>query len=119
MPSLRNSDSACSSIEPRNRSLFPVKCLVAEIRSPGRNQASAGRTLSQFPRRRNGAGRRPLLQIAICAAAIFVASSTAAQPSAGVRPAPRGRPACPPGSRPFAVFVTEAAQRFRRSGYAR
>jgi hypothetical protein len=29
-----------------------------------------------------------------------------------VRPAPRGRPACPPVARPFAAFVTEAAQRF-------
>ena len=30
----------------------------------------------------------------------------------GREPALRGRPACPPASRPFAVFVTEAAQRF-------
>ena len=112
MPSVRNSNSASSPAEPLNRSLFPAKSLVAEMQTAGRNQASAGHVSPQLRRRRNGAGRRSLLQIAICVVAIFVASSTAAQPSAGVRPALRGRPACPPAARPFAVFVTEAAQRF-------
>jgi hypothetical protein len=51
--------------------------------------------------------------MSICVAAIVLASSMAAQASAAVRPALRGGPACPPATRPFAVFVTEAAQRFR------
>jgi soluble lytic murein transglycosylase-like protein len=112
MPSVRNSNSHSSPTELLNRSLFPAKFLAAAMQAAGRNQASTGRTSPKFRRWRNGAGRRSLLQIAICVAAIFVASSTAAQPSAGVRLAPRGCPACPPASRPFAVFVTEAAQRF-------
>ena len=112
MPSVRNSKSASSPTEPLNRSLFPAKLLAAEMQAAGRNQASTGDTSAPIRRRRNGAGRRPLLQIAICVVAIFVASSTAAQASAAVRPALRGRPACPPAARPFAVFVTEAAQRF-------
>jgi hypothetical protein len=82
------------------------------MQAAGRNQASTGRTPPKLRRWRNGAWRRPLLQIAICVAAIFLASSMTAQASAGVRPAPRGRPTCPLASRPFAVFVTEAAQRF-------
>jgi hypothetical protein len=82
------------------------------MQTAGRNRASTGDTSAPIRRRRTRAGRRSLLQIAICVAAIFVASSMAAQASAGVRPAPRGRPACPPASRPLAVFVTEAAQRF-------
>ncbi len=112
MPSVRNSASASSRAKPPSRPLFPASSLAAETRTAGRNQASAGDTSAPIGRWRNGAGRRSLLQIAICVAAIFFASSIAAQPSAGVRPAPRGRPACPPASRPFAVFVTEAAQRF-------
>jgi hypothetical protein len=112
MPSVRNSDSPSSLAEPLNRSLFPAKSPVAERQAAGRNQASAGHISRWFGRRRDGAGRGSLLQIAICVVAIFIASSTAAQPSAGVRPAPRERPACPPAVRPFAGFVTEAAQRF-------
>jgi hypothetical protein len=111
MLSVRNSNSASSPTEPLNRSLFWAKSPVVEIQAAGRNQAS-GHISRSFGRRRNGAGRGSLLQIAICVVAIFVASSTAVQPSVGVRPAPRGRPTCPLASRPFAVFVTEAAQRF-------
>ena len=111
MPSVRNSNSASSPVEPLDR-LFPVKSLIAEIETASCHRTSAWRVSPQLRRRRNGAARRSLLQIAICVVAIFVASSTAAQPSAGVRPALRGRPACPPAARPFAVFVTEAAQRF-------
>lgn len=113
MPSVCNSNSVRSSAERPIRSLFPAKFLVAEMQATGRNQASTGDTSAPIRRRRNGAGRRPLLQIATCVVAILVASSTAAQPSAVVRPALRGRPACTPASRPLAVFVTEAAQRFR------
>jgi soluble lytic murein transglycosylase-like protein len=113
MPSVRNSDSASSPAEPPNRPLFPASSLAAEMQTAGRNQASTGDTSAPIRRRRNGAGRRSLLQIAICVAAIFVASSMAEQASAGVRPAPRGRLACPPATRPVAAFVTEAAQRFR------
>jgi hypothetical protein len=112
MPSVRNSKLASSPSEPLNRSLFPVSALATETQTASRNQASAGDTSAPIRRWLNGSGRRSLLQIAICLAAIVVASSTAAQPSAGVRPAPRGRPTCPLASRPFAVFVTEAAQRF-------
>jgi Transglycosylase SLT domain len=112
MPSLRNSNSAASPAKQLNHSLFPAKSPVAEMQAAGRNQASAGHISRSFGRRRNGAGRGSLLRIAICVVAIFIASSTPALPSAGVRPAPRGRPACPPASRPFAAFVTEAAQRF-------
>ncbi len=113
MPSVRNSNSASSPAEPLNRSLFPAKSLVVDIETASYRRTSAWRVSPPIQRRRNGAGRRPLIQIAICVAAIFVASSTAAQPSAGVRPAPlRGRPTCPPAARPFAAFVTEAAQRF-------
>jgi hypothetical protein len=112
MPSVRNSDSAPSPAEPLNRPLFPASSLAAEMRATGRNQASIRDTSAPIGRWRNGAGRRSLLQIAICVAAIFVASSTAAQPSTGVRLAPRGRLACPPATRPVAAFVTEAAQRF-------
>jgi Transglycosylase SLT domain len=112
MLSVRNSDSACSSAERLIRSLFPAKFLVAEIETASCRRTSAWRVSPQLRHRRNDAGRRPLLQIAICVAAIFVACSTAAQPSAGVRPALRGRPACPPAARPFAVFIKEAAQRF-------
>ena len=112
MPSLHNSNSGSSPAELLNRSLFPIKFLVAEMQTLGRNRASAGHASPAIQRQRNGAGRRSLFQIAICVAAIFVASSTAAQPSASVRTAPRGRQACPPAARPFAVFVTEAAQRF-------
>jgi hypothetical protein len=112
MPSVRNSDSASSSPEPLNHSLFPAKFLAAAMQATGRNQSSTGLTSPKLRRWRNGAGRRPLLRIAICVAAIVVASSMAAQASAGVRPAPRDRRACPPATRPFAVFVTEAAQRF-------
>jgi hypothetical protein len=82
------------------------------MQATGRNQASTGQISRSFGHRRNGAGRGSLLQIAICVAAIFVASSMIAQASAGVSPALRGRPACPPATRPFAAFVTEAAQRF-------
>jgi soluble lytic murein transglycosylase-like protein len=113
MPSLRNSKLASSPPEPLNRSLFPAKLLAAAMQATGRNQASTGRTSPMLRRWRNGAGSRPLLQIAICIAAIFFASSMAAQPSAGARPALRTRFACPPAARPFAIFVTEAAQRFR------
>jgi soluble lytic murein transglycosylase-like protein len=112
MPSVRNSKSASSPTEPLNRSLFSAKFLAAAMQATGRNQASTGDTSAPILRRRNGAGRRSLLQIAICVAAIFVASSMTTQASAGVRPALRGRPAYPPAARPFAVFVTEAAQRF-------
>ena len=112
MPSVRNSNSASSPAEPLNRSLFPANLLAAAMLATGRNQARREHASSPIQHRRNGAGRRPLLQIAICVAAIVVASSMAAQASAGARPAPRERPACPPASRPFAVFVTEAAQRF-------
>src|SRR5271166_3501578 len=112
MPSVRNSNSVCSSAERLIRSLFPASCLAAEMQGAGRNRALAGHASPPTQHRRNGAGRRSLLQVAICVAAIFVASSTTAQPSASPRPAPRGRPACPPAARPFAVFVTEAAQRF-------
>jgi hypothetical protein len=112
MPSVRNSDSASSLTEPLNRPLFPAKFLAAAMQATGRNQASTGRTSPKFRRWRNCAGCRSLLQIAICVAAIFVASSMTAQASAGVRPALRARPACPPATRPFAVFVKEAAQRF-------
>jgi soluble lytic murein transglycosylase-like protein len=113
MPSVRNSKSAFSPTEPPNRSLFSAKFLAVAMQAAGRNQASAGDTSAPVRRWRNGAGRRSLLQIAICVAAISVASSMIAQASAGVSPALRGRPACPLASRPFAVFVTEAAQRFR------
>ncbi len=112
MPSVRNSNSASSPADPLNRSLFPAKSLFAEIETASCRRTSAWRVSPRVRRRRNGAGRRSLLPIAICVAAIFVASSTAAQPSAGVRPAPRGRPACPSAARPFAVFTKEAAQRF-------
>jgi soluble lytic murein transglycosylase-like protein len=112
MPSVRNSNSVRSSAERLIRYLFPASSLAGEMQVAGRNQASAEHALPAIQRRRNGAGQRPLLQISICAMAIFVASSTAAQASAGVRPALRGRPTCPPAVRPFAVFVTEAAQRF-------
>jgi hypothetical protein len=112
MPSVRNSNLACSPAELLNRSLFPVSSLAAEMQAAGRNRASAGHASPPIQRRRNGAGRRSLLQIAICVAAIFVASSTAAQPSPGAMPAPRERSACPPAARPFTAFVTEAAQRF-------
>jgi Transglycosylase SLT domain len=112
MPSVRNSDSASSPADPLNRSLFPAKSLVAEIKTASCHRTSAWCISPQLRRRRNCAGRRSLLQITICVVAIFIASSTAAQPSAVVRPALRGSPACPPTSRPFAVFVTEAAQRF-------
>jgi Transglycosylase SLT domain len=113
MPSVRNSDSASSPAEPLNRPLFPASSLAVEMQTASRNRASTGDTSAPIRRRRNGAGRRTLLQIAICAIAIFGAFSTAAQASAGVSPALRERPACPPAARPFAVFVTEAAQRFR------
>jgi transglycosylase-like protein with SLT domain len=112
MPSVRDSDSASSPAEPLNRPLFPASPLAAEMQTAGRNRASTGDTSAPIRRRRNGAGRRSLVQIAICVAAIFVASSMIAQASAGVSPALRGRPTCPPAVRPFAVFVTEAAQRF-------
>jgi hypothetical protein len=112
MPSARNSGSASSPTKPRNRSLFPVKSLAAEMRTAGRNRASTGDTSAPIRRRRNGVGLRSLLQIAICVAAIFVAFSMIAQASAGVSPALRVRPACSPAVGPFAVFVTEAAQRF-------
>ena len=112
MPSVRNSNSASSPAEPLNRSLFPAKSLVAETETASCRRTSGWRVLAQLRHRRNGAGRRSLLQIAICVAAIFVVSSTAAQPSASARPAPLWRPSCPPASRPFAAFVTEAAQRF-------
>ena len=112
MPSPRNSNSACMSAEPLSRSFFPARSLAAETRVAGGNQTSAGGALSPFQRRRSAAGRFSLLQIAICVAVIFVASSTTAQPSAGARVPPRGRTACPPVARPFAAFVTEAAQRF-------
>jgi transglycosylase-like protein with SLT domain len=112
MPSVRNSNSASSLAEPLNRSLFPGKSLIAEIETASCHRTSAWRISPQLWRRRNCAGRRSLLQITICVMAIFFASSMAAQPSAGVRPALRGRSACPPAARPFAVFVTEAAQRF-------
>jgi soluble lytic murein transglycosylase-like protein len=111
MPPVRNSDSS-SPAEPLNRPLFPASSLAAEMQTASRNRASTGDTSAPIRRRRNGAGRRSLLQIAICVAAIFVASSTIAQASAGVSPALRVRPACPPTVRPFAVFVTEAARRF-------
>jgi Transglycosylase SLT domain len=112
MPSVRNSDSASSPAEPLNRPLFPASPLAAEMQTAGRNRPSTGDTSAPIRRRRNGAGRRSLLQIAICVAAIFVVSSMIAQASAGVSPALRGRPAYPPAARPFAAFVTEAAQRF-------
>jgi hypothetical protein len=112
MSSVRNSNSASSLAESLNRSLFPGKSLIAEIETASCHRTSAWRISPQLWRRRNCAGRRSLLQITICVMAIFFASSTAAQPSAGVRPALRGRSACPPAARPFAVFVTEAAQRF-------
>jgi Transglycosylase SLT domain len=111
MPSVRNSNAASSPTEPLNRSLFPAKFLAAAMQATGRNQASTGRTSPKLRRRRNGAERRSLVQIAICVAAIFLASSMIAQASA-VSPALRVRPACPPAVRPFAVFVTEAAHRF-------
>jgi transglycosylase-like protein with SLT domain len=112
MPPVRNSDSASSPAEPPNRLLFPASSLDAEMQIAGRNRASTGDTSAPIRRRRTRAGRRSLLQVAICVAAIVVACSMAAQASAGVRPALRGRPACPPAARPFALFVTEAAQRF-------
>jgi hypothetical protein len=112
MQSVRNSKSASSPTEPPNCSLFWAKSPVAEMQAAGRNQASAGHISRSFGCRRNGAGLGSPLQIAICVVAIIIASSTAAQASAAVRPAPRERPACPPAARPFAVFVKEAAQRF-------
>jgi soluble lytic murein transglycosylase-like protein len=112
MPSVRNSDSTSSPAEPPNRPLFPASSLAAETQTAGRNRMSTGDTSAPIRRRRNGAGQRPLLQVAICVAAIFVASSMIAQASAGVSPALRGPRACPPAVRPFAVFVTEAARRF-------
>jgi soluble lytic murein transglycosylase-like protein len=112
MPSVHNSDSASSPAKALNRSLFPASSFAAQMPAAGRNRASAGHGSRPIQRPRNGAGLRSLLQIATCVVAILVASSTAAQPSAVVRPALRGRPACPPASRPLAVFVTEAAQRF-------
>jgi len=112
MPYPRNSDSAGSSAGLLNRSLFPASSLVAEVRAASPSHASDGGAFSPFRRRWNALGRRSLLQVGICVAAIFVASSTAAQPQASARPAPRGRTACAPAARPFAAFVTEAAQRF-------
>jgi hypothetical protein len=112
MPSVRNSNSASSPAELQNRSLFPAKFLAAAMQATGRNQASTGRTSPKLRRWRNCGGRRSLLQITICVVAIFVAFSAAAQPLASARHAPRGRPACPPATRPFAAFVMEAAQRF-------
>jgi soluble lytic murein transglycosylase-like protein len=109
---VRNWDSASSPTEPLNRSLFPANLIAAAMQATGRNQASTGDTSATIGRRRNSAGLRPPLQIAICVAAIFVASSMAAQASAGVGLALRVRPACPLASGPLAVFVTEAAQRF-------
>jgi hypothetical protein len=102
MPPVRNSDSASSPAEPPNRLLFPASSLDAEMQIAGRNRASTGDTSAPIRRRRTRAGRRSLLQVAICVAAIVVACSMAAQASAGVRPALRGRPACPPAARPFA-----------------
>jgi hypothetical protein len=112
MPPVRNSNAASSLTKPLNRFLFPAKLLAAALRAAGRNRASTGDTSAPIRRRRNGAGRRSLVQIAICVAAILVASSMITQVSAGVSPALRVRPACPPAVRPFAVFVTEAAHRF-------
>jgi soluble lytic murein transglycosylase-like protein len=112
MPSVRNSNSVRSSAERLIRYLFPASSLAGEMQVAGRNQASAEHALPAIQRRRNGAGQRPLLQISICVMAIFVAFSAAAQPLASTRHAPRGRPACPPATRPFAAFVMEAAQRF-------
>jgi Transglycosylase SLT domain len=112
MPSVRNPKLASPPPEPLNRPLFPASSLAAAMQATGCNQALTGRTSPMLRRWRNGAGSRPLLQMAICIGAIFFASSMAAQASAGVRPAPRERPACPPATRPFAAFVTEAAQRF-------
>ena len=112
MPYQRNSASARMSAEPLNRSLFQARSLVTEMNLASRNQASAGSALSPFRHRRNAAGRISLLQVAICFAAIFIASSTAAQPSGSPRPASRVRSACPPAAHPFAAFVTEAALRF-------
>jgi hypothetical protein len=101
MPSVRNSNSVCSSAERLVRSLFPASSRAAEMQAAGRNRASAGHASPQLQRRRNGAGRRSLLQIAICVVAIFVASLTTAQPSAGVSCAARapGLPACLPSLR--------------------
>jgi soluble lytic murein transglycosylase-like protein len=112
MPSVRNSESAPSPAEPLNPRLFPASSLAAETQTAGRNRMSTGDTSAPIRRRRNDAGQRPLLQVAICVAAIFVASSMIAQASAGVSPALRGPRACPPAVRAFAVFVTEAARRF-------
>jgi soluble lytic murein transglycosylase-like protein len=112
MPSVRNSESAPSPAEPLNPRLFPASSLAAEMQTAGRSRALTRDTWAPMRRRRNGARRRLLVQIAIFVAAIFVASSMIAQASAGVSPALRVRPACPPAVRPFAVFVTEAAQRF-------
>jgi soluble lytic murein transglycosylase-like protein len=112
MPSVRNSNAASSLTKPLNRFLFPARLLAAAMQAAGRNQASNGDTSAPIRRRRNGARRRSLVQIAIFVAAIFVAFSMIAPASAGVNPALRVRPACPPAVRPFAVFVTEAAQRF-------
>jgi hypothetical protein len=112
MPSVRNSESASPPTKLLNRPLFPAKFLAAAMQATGRNQASTGRSSPKLRRWRNCGGRRSLLQITICAVAIFVVFSAAAQPLASTRHAPRGRPACPPATRPFAAFVMEAAQRF-------
>jgi soluble lytic murein transglycosylase-like protein len=112
MPSVRNSKSASSPTEPLNRRQFPASALAAEMQTASRSRAATRDTWAPTRRRRNGAGSRLPLQIAICVAAIFLASSMIAQASAGVSPGLRVRPACPPAVRPFAVFVTEAALRF-------
>jgi hypothetical protein len=78
MPHPHNSDSACSRTAPLDRSLLPAGSLAADTRAAGCNQASAGSALSPFRRTRNAAGRLSVLQIAICVAAIFVASATTA-----------------------------------------
>jgi hypothetical protein len=121
MPSVRNSDSASSPAEPLNRSLFPARSLVHEIETASCRRTSAWRASPQLRRRRNRAGRRSLLQIAICVVAIFVPSLTTAQPSAGVSLRCEGaRPArLPPVPSRSSSRRPRSGSAFRRAGYAR
>ena len=121
MPSVRNSNSVCSSAERLVRSLFPASSRAAEMQAAGRNRASAGHASPQLQRRRNGAGRRSLLQIEICVVAIFVASLTTAQSSAGVSLRCEGaRPArLPPVPSRSSSRRPRSGSAFRRAGYAR
>ena len=121
MPSVRNSNSASSPTEPLDRSLFPAKFLAVAMQAAGCNRASTGDPSAPIRRRRNGAGRRSLLQMSICVAAIVLASSMAAQASAAVSLRCEGaRPARPPlvPSR-SSSRKPRSGSAFPRAGYAR